>query len=73
MEDLKEYLEEIAAFKRICLLKYKSELGAVITSKVKIVDFYNEDGAFFLLTDSGNRINVASVIDADNIISNSMS
>ena len=72
MEELKDYLEELAAFRRSCLLKFKSHLGAVISLRVKVVQFYKEEGEEFITLDSGNHINIKDVLDVDNKISNSI-
>ena len=73
MEEIKQYLEEMAAFHRSCSLTFKSDLGAVISLQVKILKYYVEDGEEFVLIESGNRIRIKDIIDVDNLRSNTIS
>ena len=66
MEDLKEYIEELATSKRSCALKFKNELGSIITVQQKIIDFYTEEGIQYIITDGGLRISLDSILDIDN-------
>jgi hypothetical protein len=72
MEDIKEYIEELVAFKRSCTVKFKNELGSKITAQLKIIDFYIEEGIEYIITDGGIRIPINAIVDVDNMRFNSI-
>ena len=66
MDELIDYLEELAAFRKTGLLKYKNELGATVLGSLRVVDFYKENFDTYIIVEPGVRINVKSILDADN-------
>ena len=60
-----EELEVLAAMGKLCSVKFKSEGGRLTSMEAKISKVYEEEGQWYLLTDSAIRMSLQWIEEVD--------
>ena len=63
--NFKDYLEDLAAFHKMCTIKFMAENGALSVIRDRIMDIYKEDEIDYIIIGSGIRIKVNNLIEVD--------